>query len=80
MIKAISLEYCRPGEAASTSGWHFNVIGMILSYFHCMYSNVNGDKLKGKSSMFLPLVVIVFKGNRLIMRCDKLSARPYRIR
>lgn len=45
-----------------------------------MYSNVNGDKLKGKSSMFLPLVVIIFKGNRLIMRYDKLSARPYRIK
>lgn len=45
-----------------------------------MYLNVNGDKLKGKCSMFLPLVVIVFKDNRLIMRCDKLSARPYRIR
>ena len=34
MIKAISLEYCRPGEAASTPGWHFNVIGMIISYFY----------------------------------------------
>ena len=45
-----------------------------------MYSNVNGDKLKGKSSMFLPLVVTVFKDNCLIMRYDKLSARPYRIR
>lgn len=45
-----------------------------------MYSNVNGDKHRDKSSMFLPLVVTAFKDNRLIMRYDKLSARPYRIR
>ena len=34
MIKAISFEYSRPGEAGSTPGWHFNVIGMIISYFY----------------------------------------------
>lgn len=34
MIKAISFEYCRPDEAVSTPGWHFNIIGMIISYFY----------------------------------------------
>ena len=62
-----------------------NNIELKPSYYYpdtCLRSkvNVNSDKLKGKSSMFLPLVVTVFKDNCLIMRCDKLSARPYRIR